>query len=59
MRKFVNKTLPSSLVEQDIHLALSLADRGYVMDTGSIARSGAAKDLIDDPAVREAYLGLA
>jgi branched-chain amino acid transport system ATP-binding protein len=46
------------LVEQDIHLALSLADRGYVMDTGSIARSGAAKDLIDDPAVREAYLGL-
>ncbi|HUZ30729.1 MAG TPA: ABC transporter ATP-binding protein [Xanthobacteraceae bacterium] len=47
------------LVEQDIHLALSLADRGYVMDTGSIARSGAAKDLIDDPAVREAYLGLA
>ncbi len=47
------------LVEQDVHLALSLADRGYVMDTGSIARSGAAKDLIDDPAVREAYLGLA
>jgi branched-chain amino acid transport system ATP-binding protein len=47
------------LVEQDIHLALSAADRGYVMDTGSIVRSGSAKDLIDDPAVREAYLGLA
>ncbi|MBN8934816.1 MAG: ABC transporter ATP-binding protein [Rhizobiales bacterium] len=47
------------LVEQDVHLALSAADRGYVMDTGSIVRSGSAKDLIDDPAVREAYLGLA
>jgi branched-chain amino acid transport system ATP-binding protein len=47
------------LVEQDIHLALSVADRGYVLDTGSIVRSGIGKDLIDDPAVREAYLGLA
>jgi branched-chain amino acid transport system ATP-binding protein len=47
------------LVEQDIHLALSVADRGYVLDTGSIVRSGIAKDLIDDPAVREAYLGFA
>jgi len=47
------------LVEQDIHLALSVADRGYVMDTGSIVRSGRANELIDDPAVREAYLGLA
>jgi branched-chain amino acid transport system ATP-binding protein len=47
------------LVEQDVHLALSAADRGYVMDNGSIVRSGRAKDLIDDPAVREAYLGLA
>jgi branched-chain amino acid transport system ATP-binding protein len=47
------------LVEQDVHLALSAADRGYVMDAGSIVRSGNARDLIDDPAVREAYLGLA
>lgn len=46
------------LVEQDIHLALSAADRGYVMDTGSITRSGSARDLISDPAVREAYLGI-
>lgn len=47
------------LVEQDVHLALSVADRGYVLDNGSIVRSGRAKDLIDDPSVREAYLGLA
>ncbi|WP_192248784.1 ABC transporter ATP-binding protein [Mesorhizobium silamurunense] len=46
------------LVEQDVHLALSAADRGYVMETGRIVHEGAAKDLIDDPAVRKAYLGL-
>jgi branched-chain amino acid transport system ATP-binding protein len=46
------------LVEQDIHLALSGADRGYVLETGHIVRSGPAKELIDDPAVRNAYLGL-
>ncbi|TIQ36193.1 MAG: ABC transporter ATP-binding protein [Mesorhizobium sp.] len=46
------------LVEQDVHLALSVADRGYVMETGRIVHEGAASDLIDDPAVRKAYLGL-
>ena len=46
------------LVEQDIHLALSGADRGYVMETGRIVHSGLAKDLIDDPEVQRAYLGL-
>ena len=46
------------LVEQDVHLALSCADRGYVMETGHIVHHGTAKDLIDDPEVRRAYLGL-
>jgi branched-chain amino acid transport system ATP-binding protein len=46
------------LVEQDVHLALSGADRGYVMETGRIVHEGTAKDLIDDPEVRRAYLGL-
>lgn len=46
------------LVEQDIHLALSGADRGYVMETGHIVHSGPAKALIDDPEVRRAYLGI-
>ena len=46
------------LVEQDVQLALSGADRGYVMETGRIMHSGLAKDLIDDPAVQQAYLGL-
>ncbi|MGH9805967.1 MAG: ABC transporter ATP-binding protein [Terriglobia bacterium] len=53
-----NEGVTVLLVEQDIYLALSAADRGYVMDSGSIVRSGRARDLIDDPAVREAYLGL-
>jgi branched-chain amino acid transport system ATP-binding protein len=46
------------LVEQDVHTALSIADRGYVMETGSIVHSGPAQVLITDPAVREAYLGI-
>ncbi len=46
------------LVEQDVQLALSGADRGYVLETGRIVHSGRASELIDDPAVRQAYLGL-
>ena len=46
------------LVEQDVQLALSVADRAYVLDNGRIVRSGPASELIDDPAVRHAYLGL-
>ncbi|OWT55137.1 ABC transporter ATP-binding protein [Candidimonas nitroreducens] len=46
------------LVEQDIHLALATADRGYVLETGHIVRSGPAKELIDDPELQKAYLGL-
>ncbi|MGZ8134718.1 ABC transporter ATP-binding protein [Bordetella bronchiseptica] len=46
------------LVEQDIHLALSSADRGYVMETGRIVHSGPASALLTDPKVRQAYLGI-
>lgn len=46
------------LVEQDIHLALAAADRGYVIETGRIVRQGPAKELIDDPALQRAYLGI-
>ena len=46
------------LVEQDVQLALSGADRAYVMETGSIVHQGLAKVLIDDPAVQQAYWGL-
>jgi branched-chain amino acid transport system ATP-binding protein len=46
------------LVEQDVQLALSGSDRAYVMETGRIVHQGPARLLIDDPAVRQAYLGL-
>ena len=46
------------LVEQDVQLALSGADRGYVLETGRIVHGGTARQLIDDPAVKRAYLGL-
>jgi branched-chain amino acid transport system ATP-binding protein len=46
------------LVEQDVQLALSSADRGYVLETGRVVRSGPGRTLIDDPAVQRAYLGL-
>jgi branched-chain amino acid transport system ATP-binding protein len=47
------------LVEQDVFAAFSVADRGYVMETGRIVRSGTAAALSQDPAVRAAYLGIA
>jgi branched-chain amino acid transport system ATP-binding protein len=45
------------LVEQNASRALSLADRGYVMDSGEVTMQGPAKQLLDDPKVRAAYLG--
>jgi len=45
------------LVEQNALLALEIANRGYVMESGQITLSGPAKELLSNPAVREAYLG--
>ena len=46
------------LVEQNAFGALRIADRGYVMETGRITMSGTAHELIADPRIREAYLGI-
>jgi len=46
------------LVEQNAFGALSVADRGYVMETGRVTMSARADELIADPRVREAYLGI-
>lgn len=46
------------LVEQNAFGALKIADRGYVMETGRITMQGPAADLIADPRIREAYLGI-
>ena len=45
------------LVEQNARIALSVADRGYVLETGEIVLSGNAKDLAHNPEVEAAYLG--
>ena len=45
------------LVEQNASRALSIADRGYVMDSGLITMSGVGRDMLADPKVRAAYLG--
>jgi branched-chain amino acid transport system ATP-binding protein len=45
------------VVEQDVAIALELAQQGFVMDSGRITRAGASSALRADPAIREAYLG--
>ena len=45
------------LVEQNAAMALSIAGRGYVLETGGIVLEGRARDLADNPEVRRAYLG--
>jgi len=46
------------LVEQNARAALAIADRGYVIETGRIAASGSAKELLADDRVQAAYLGV-
>jgi branched-chain amino acid transport system ATP-binding protein len=45
------------VVEQNAALALQLADRAYVLETGRIVRSGTAQEIKSDDAVRRSYLG--
>ena len=45
------------LVEQNARLALQAADRGYVMESGSVTMTGNAQDMLHDPRVKAAYLG--
>ncbi len=45
------------MVEQNAHLALQIADHGYVLQTGRIVLSGPARELARDPRIRDAYLG--
>jgi branched-chain amino acid transport system ATP-binding protein len=45
------------LVEQNAHLALELAHRGYVLQNGHLVLEGTAAELRNDPRIRDAYLG--
>jgi branched-chain amino acid transport system ATP-binding protein len=55
----INKSMGTTvlLVEQNASMALSIANRGYVMETGRIVLEGPAQELLKNPEVREAYLG--
>jgi len=55
----INKSLGTTilLVEQNAQQALQRADRAYVLETGKVVKEAKASDLLNDPAVREAYLG--
>ena len=46
------------LVEQNANMALSVADRGYVIETGEIPLSGTCASLLKNPSVQKAYLGV-
>lgn len=59
IRKLNETGMSILLVEQNVHLTLAMADFGYVIEKGRIIRSGEGKELLNDPMVKEAYLGVA
>jgi branched-chain amino acid transport system ATP-binding protein len=58
VRKIADQGTTVLMVEQDVKHSLSLSDRGYVLEHGRVVMEGKAVDLIDDPHVKEAYLGI-
>ena len=57
VREIATRGVTILLVEQNARLALELAHRGYVMESGEISLAGKASELLNNPKVREAYLG--
>ncbi|MFS0754828.1 ABC transporter ATP-binding protein [Noviherbaspirillum sp. 1P10PC] len=57
VRNVASQGVTILLVEQNARLALQAAHRGYVMESGLITMSGPAQAMLDDPKVRQAYLG--
>jgi len=57
VREIAARGVTILLVEQNARLALEVAHRGYVMESGTIALAGSAQALLEDPRVKEAYLG--
>ena len=45
------------LIEQNASMALSIADRGYVLELGKVIMEGSGQELLNDPRVKQAYLG--
>jgi len=58
IRRLHGEGLTILLVEQNLKKALEVADRGYVVETGTISLHGSSAELLDNPAIRAAYLGI-
>jgi branched-chain amino acid transport system ATP-binding protein len=58
IRKINKEGVTVLLVEQNVHHALTLASRGYVLETGRITLEGKGKELLENPLVKKAYLGM-
>jgi branched-chain amino acid transport system ATP-binding protein len=58
IRKIADQGTTVLLVEQDVQHSLSLSDRGYVLEHGRIVMEGKGKELLENPKIREAYLGI-
>jgi len=58
VKRINSKKITILLVEQDVFQALGVAHRGYVLENGSIAIEGEAADLLNNPKIKEAYMGI-
>ncbi len=58
IKEIADKGTTIILVEQNIHASLNISDRAYVLEQGYVVNSGNAKQLLDDPSVQKAFLGI-
>jgi branched-chain amino acid transport system ATP-binding protein len=58
VRKIADQGTTVVLVEQDVKHSLSMSDRGYVLEHGRTVMEGPARELLDDPHIKTAYLGM-
>lgn len=58
IRKIADAGTTILLVEQDVQHSLNISNRGYVLENGRVVQEGSGKELLDNPKIREAYLGI-
>jgi branched-chain amino acid transport system ATP-binding protein len=58
VKKIAEQGTTVLLVEQDVRNSLSMSDRGYVLEHGRVVMEGAGEDLLENPHIRKAYLGI-
>lgn len=58
IKRLASEGISILLVEQNVNKALSIADRGYVLETGKVALKGTSSELMENPEIKQAYLGM-